>query len=162
MYGHTSLSKPEQGTLQTESHCQALWPKLLRICRTGCTPGRASGNYTGMTREHMAPHAHTFSYSLTKVALSSIDRRQTLRNALLRHALNTQYTLSALRCSASKPRSRCLSRPCSSKASTETTSHDDVTSCSCHCQHGPLPLNQDLSLSPRRALPAGNHHHHAD
>lgn len=73
----------------------------------------------------MAPHAHAFSCSLTKVALSSIDRRQTLQNPLLRHALNTQYKLSALRCSASKPRSRCLSRPCISKASTGTTSHDD-------------------------------------
>lgn len=36
MYGHTSPTKPEQGPLQTESHCQAR-PKLLRICRTGCT-----------------------------------------------------------------------------------------------------------------------------
>lgn len=73
----------------------------------------------------MAPHAHAFSCSLTKVALSSIDRRLTLQNLPLRHALNTECTLSALRCSASKPRFRCLSRPCSLKASTETTSHDD-------------------------------------
>lgn len=185
MYGHTSPTKPEQGPLQTESHCQAR-PKLLRICRTGCTlqsgirelhlndkaliwllrlgdfkgPGQRRVVVLRVWEAHSSP-PFTRLLLLAHQGPAVIDIQATgstkpTAEARLEYGVGTHYWL----CGVLPPSLGLDVCPVLAvrRPARKPQVMMMVTSCSCHCQLGPLPLDLDLDLdlSPRRALLAGN------